>query len=207
MAKDLHATHLYEKMTAVSVKWIIIFATNREAAATIQKLAADKISSNRSLFFGGEIMVCGMGLEAAHHSASEAPTVGYRWLNIGLAGSLDPRLSVGSMRSIGRVGLLRSDESGRYAASEDLLPLEPNGATLYSSSNPVYSVPEVKVHDALVDMEGYAIASVAQRRGVPLILRKVVSDHCSNSSHADILSNIDRLSHHMAEEVASNLRY
>lgn len=193
-------------MTAVSVKWLIIFATNREAAATIQKLAADKISPNRYLFLDGEIMVCGMGLEAAHHSASEAPTAGYRWLNIGLAGSLDPLLPVGSIRSIGRVGLLQSDESGRYAAGEAFFSLEPNGATLYSSPKPVYSAPEVEVQDALVDMEGYAIASVAQRRGVPLILRKVVSDHCSNSSRADILSNIDRLSHHMAEEVASNLR-
>lgn len=189
----------------MSVKWLIIFATVREAAVTIQNVGATKISPDRYLFSGGEILICGMGLEAAGRSVSLAPTVGHHWLNIGLAGSIDPLLPVGTTCSIGRVGLLHADEAGRFVAHEDSFSLEPGGTTLYSSPIPVYSSPEVDANDALVDMEGYAIARVAQRKGVPLIMRKVVSDYCSNTSHGDIFSNIDRLSHHMAEVAIKTL--
>jgi hypothetical protein len=187
------------------MKWLIIFATAREAAVTIKMLVADKTSSNRYIFAGGEILICGMGLEMAGHSVSMAPTKGYHWLNIGVAGSVDPSLAVGECHSVGRVALLHNDNSGRFFASkEGPLLLDPHGeASLYSSPVPVYARPEVDVHGALVDMEGYAIACVAHERQVPLTMRKVVSDYCCQTSHADILSNIDWLSQRMAEEVVN----
>jgi hypothetical protein len=190
----------------VSVQWLIIFATLREAAITIQAVEADKVGPDRYLFSGGEILICGMGLEAASRSVSRAPAVGYQWLNVGLAGSIDPLLAVGAVCSIGRVGLLRADESGRFVADKGSFSLGSYVTTLYSSQKPVYTRPEVSAKDTLVDMEGYAIARVAQEKGVPLIMRKVVSDDCSNTSHAKILANIDRLSWRMAEEVVVETR-
>jgi hypothetical protein len=190
----------------MTIKWLIIFATAREAAVTIKMLAADKTSSDRYVFAGGEILICGMGLEMAGHSVSMAPTKGYHWLNVGVAGSVDPSLAVGTCHSVGRVALLHNDNSGRFFACKDPFPLDPRGeASLYSSPVPVYALPEVEVHGALVDMEGYAVAHVARERRVPLTIRKVVSDYCCQTSHADILSNIDRPSLRMAEEVVNML--
>ena len=180
-------------------KRLIIFATLREAAATIQALAADKTGCDRYSFAGGEIMLCGMGLEAAARSISTAPTEGYSWLNVGAAGSVDARVPVGAFRSIGRVTLL---------PTEDFLILDSSdGALLYSSPTPVYEVPKRCVDGALVDMEGYAIAYAAQKKGVPLEMKKIVSDHCSQTSHADILANIDWLSRQMADEIFNMIHW
>jgi nucleoside phosphorylase len=188
------------------MKWLIIFATAREAAVTIKMLAADKTSSDRYVFAGGEILICGIGLEMAGHSVSMAPTKGYHWLNVGVAGSVDSSLAVGTCHSVGRVALLHTDNSGRFFACKDPFLLDSRGeASLYSSPVPVYALPDVEVHGALVDMEGYSIARVARERRVPLTIRKVVSDYCCQTSHADILSNIDRLSLRMAEEVVNML--
>jgi nucleoside phosphorylase len=188
------------------MKWLIIFATPREAAVTIQMLAATKITDARYAFPEGEILLCGMGLEAAAQSVSVAPIHGYQWLNIGLAGSIDSRLSVGTSCLVGSVGLLYRDGSGCLLAQEDPLLLDPCGASfLYSSPIPVYAAPKVDPHCALVDMEGYAITRAAREKGAPLIMRKVVSDHCTQTSHTDILSNIDWLSRRMADEVVNTL--
>ena len=186
------------------MKWLIIFATAREAAVTIKKLSAEKtqVSGDRYAFSEGEILICGMGLGVAGSSVSMAPTTGYHWMNIGVAGSVDPSLPVGTCCSIGRVALLRNDKQAHGGA----FLLDPYGeSSLYSSPVPMYMRPEVDAHSALVDMEGYAIARVAHERHVPLTMKKVVSDYCCQTSHADILSNIDRLSQRMAEEVVNML--
>ena len=138
--------------------WLIIFATLPEASETIRRLGATRTAPNRYAFAGGEILLCGMGLEAASSAAFAAPTEGYRWLNIGAAGSLDPQLPVGSIRSIKSVALLDG--------SKDPIVIDPNGdATLYSSPTPVYAAPKIDTEHALVDMEGYAIARAAATRG------------------------------------------
>ena len=184
------------------MKWLIVFATAREAAVTAKMLAADKSSDNRYAFPGGEILICGMGLDTAGISVSTAPTAGYRWLNIGVAGSVDSGVPVGSCCSIGRVALLQDDSQVHKKA----FLLDPFGeSSLFSSRVPVYTRPEVDSCRVLVDMEGFAIARVAYERQVPLTMKKVVSDYCCQTSHDDILSNIDRLSQRMAEEVVNML--
>ena len=180
----------------MNTSWLIIFATFGEATETIRALEATQTASDRYSFAGGEVLLCGMGLENAGRVASTAPTTGYRWLNIGLAGSLDPSVPVGTSRLVGRVAVLQED------VPEDLLTIDPNeDAFLYSSPTPVYTAPHVDACNAFVDMEGHAIARAARARNVPLIIRKIVSDHCSETSHADILANIDKLSAAMAKEV------
>lgn len=186
------------------MKWLIIFATAREAAVTIKKLSAEKtqVSGDRYVFSEGEILICGMGLSLAGLSVSMAPTIGYHWMNIGVAGSVDPGLPVGTCCSIGRVALLQNDKQ----AYESAFLLDPYGdSSLYSSPVPMYTRPEVDTQNSFVDMEGYAIAREAYERQVPLTMKKVVSDYCCQTSHDDILSNIDRLSQRMAEEVLNML--
>ena len=175
------------------ISWLIMFATLHEADETIRMFRAEQTAPGQYAFTGGKILLCGMGLEAASSAAFAAPIEGYRWLNIGLAGSLDAQISLGAVRSIKSVSLLDGSTSP--------IVIDPDGDTLlYSSPTPVYAAPEVNA--ALVDMEGYAIACAAKEKGAALSMRKVVSDYCSKSSHTDILDNMEFLSCRMAEEVS-----
>ena len=179
------------------MKWLLIFATAREAAATIRALSAVRTADNRYSFSGGALLLCGMGLEASARSAALAPAEGFRWMNVGVAGSLDSRLSVGTFQSVGSVGLL---------GGKDPILIDPQGeALLLSSPTPIHAPPK-GVQKALIDMEGYSLAQAALERKVPLMVRKVVSDYCSPTSSADILANIDWLSKCMAEEIVNTLR-
>ena len=181
--------------------WLVIFATLLEAAETIRAFKACQRASNRYVFAQGEILLCGMGFEAAAASLLTAPVEGHRWLNIGVAGSLDPQVPLGAVRSVQRAALLDG--------SHDPILIDPKGdALLYSSPTPVYAIPsQIDAANALVDMEGYVIACAAQARGVPLVMKKIVSDYCSETSHSDILGNMGPLSRRMTEELLDQILF
>jgi nucleoside phosphorylase len=177
---------------------IFFFATLREAAITIKTFGAVEggEGDGRFSFPGGEIIISGMGMAQALASALQAPSKECRWVNLGIAGCFDTSVSIGTGVPIGRTALLQC-RSEEIIVLDEALP-----ATLYTSPVPVYATPNVFEKLALVDMEGHVFARVAREKRVQLSMVKVVSDFCTDTSHATICENIDALSYRLAEEAA-----
>ena len=188
------------------MRLVFFFATHREAAATLATVAAVEKAqgSGEYLFSGGEIHIGGMGMGAAQACASKAPSAGCRWVNIGIAGCLEKSVAIGTVLQVGTTSLLQWDvERNRYGYnSEETIVLDDSlAAALFSAPVPMYAPPDVHSALALVDMEGYAFARVARDNNVPLSMVKVVSDFCTDTSHATIRENVDSLSFRLAEVV------
>ena len=186
------------------MKILFFFATYREAAATISKFGAvgNGVCDDVYHFSGGEILVCGMGMEAVACVAAEVSSQNCCWVNIGIAGSLDTTIAVGTAVSIGRANMLEwNQERNAYVPiGEELELCSSSSARLFTSPVPLYSHPLVPPNLSFIDMEGYALARKAKEREVPFFMLKIVSDYCTSSSHTAILENIDVLSERIAEE-------
>jgi nucleoside phosphorylase len=188
---------------------LFFFATYREAAATIKKLGAVKndVCEGTYRFSRGEILVCGMGVEAVTRVAARAPSQGCCWVNIGLAGSLDTAVAMGTAVSIGSTMMLEWNcEHNAYGpVGEGIELCSSSSARLFTSPVPLYSSPLVPRAFSFIDMEGYALARTAKERAAPLSMVKIVSDYCTSSSHTTILENLDVLSERIAEEAVRAL--
>lgn len=138
---------------------------------------------------GVDVVVCGIGKVEAAIAATEAvvrlePSV---VVSLGTAGGLTPYahglfvpsrvlnhdLSAAALRQIG------------YPAVDEIAIAGGDGSTLATGD---LFVTDVAVRDALaeradvVDMEGFAVAAVAQRFAVPFRAVKHVSDHADDSA-------------------------
>lgn len=182
---------------------IIFFATLLEASATIRRLnAVPQQEVNRYLFKDGEIIITGIGIEAAHRAAMRAPSTDCSWVNLGIGGCVQNCFPIRTVVCIGRVSLLQwVAERGVFCPQPlSTILIDPSHpASLFSAPSPVYSTPEVPEGRALVDMEGYAFAKVAHEKKVPISIIKVVSDFCTKNSHREIMGTIDALSERLAE--------
>jgi nucleoside phosphorylase len=184
---------------------VFFFATLQEAEITIRMVDAIEKDERKThfLFEGGEIIISGMGMVAARAAASTAPSKECRWVNLGVAGSLEKTLPIGTAVPIGRtVALQWHSERGVYHhIPEEMLIVDRSlPAVLFTSPVPLYSAPDVSEKISLVDMEGYALACVAREKNISFSMVKVVSDFCTDTSHATISKNIDALSYRLAEE-------
>lgn len=185
---------------------IFFFATLREAARTITMFEAveKEGEKGRFLFPGGEIIICGMGVDSARAAVSQATFEQCVWINLGIAGCIDVSVPVGTAIPIGRTALLhKAGEEYTYLSEEMIVLNTALPATVFTAPQPLYAPPQVSCLMSLVDMEGYACAKIAYERRVPLFMTKVVSDFCTSTSHADIIKNVDALSYVLADEALS----
>jgi nucleoside phosphorylase len=182
---------------------IFFFATPREAAVTIRTFDAVERGEGHYLFLGGEIVISGMGLARAFEAASRASSKQCRWVNIGVAGCLEKMIPIGTAVPIGKTALLQwnPEKNVYHHIPEETLSLDASlSGMVFTSPVPLYFAPAVFEKLALVDMEGHALARVAKEKGVFLSMIKVVSDFCTDMSHATICENLDALSYRLAEE-------
>ncbi len=206
----------------------IIIATLREAQPLIDCLAATHATdeplptyrfdgagaSEEPAEAGGVIVISGMGGQLAE-AATEylIDTCGATAaLNIGICGGLT---EAGEPH---RTLLVTAVTDGDQPADDaPVIPLPaPAGqygnlssATLASVAQPVFQPDrraDLTDRADIVDMEGFAVASVCADRDVPLTMLKTVSDLADHNGKADIQANIDVLSVKLAELVADDLR-
>jgi hypothetical protein len=162
---------------------------------------AKQIKNNLFSFHQGEIVVTGMGPIAAHMAAKRIGCDSC-WINIGCAGTMQA-IPQGAMTTIGSVsGLCWRRSSGTFVATKNAICLQVNNlSTLYTVSRPVHEKIGGLEASNFIDMEGYAIAQVAAARNVPLMIIKVISDHCNRDSSLQIVQSLPEISYRIAERV------
>lgn len=57
----------------------------------------------------------------------------------------------------------------------------------------------------LADMEGYAVARIAQLNNIPCHIYKVIFDHASESAQKDFFDSLEQMSYHRISELVDNL--
>jgi nucleoside phosphorylase len=171
------------------MRTLFLFATLAEAKISIERVGANLEEDGVYAFGEHKIVIIGMGPKNASLAVEKLPTDGVKWVNIGIAGALDPSLFVGHPFSIGTTAFLH--ENRIY----DRQIIDRNVDTiLYTSSVPVYERPPCCEGRALIDMEGHAVAKIALQKNVPLSFIKVVSDYCSKDTHRLIKERLPELS-------------
>jgi nucleoside phosphorylase len=64
-------------------------------------------------------------------------------------------------------------------------------ATLTTGDQFITDSSKINTNDDMVDMEGFAVAYVANRYNIPITLIKGVSDNANNSSEAELFANLN----------------
>jgi len=205
---------------------LILFAHPKEAEATLQALQARPCpGSERALwntgimptcyaFKQGHVVISNLGLHAAAATLAQyLPQHQVVW-NIGFAGSLQPNLSLFDLVSVASVSKLIPYPLDHYATSmvQQTLPvlqIHPTGIHLLSSDFPIHQTPLrqslAQKHYQAVDMEGYAIAYMAQHFKVPCRLWKIISDFASEQGPELIRQQATKLSEKIAEHLTQCL--
>lgn len=188
---------------------LLVFATLKEAQPSLELLGLSP-NSNRSfyLFEGGGVLITGMGAIAAatavSHYIQDFDTV---W-NLGVAGALNKNLSVGEMVEVGSA----AKWSGALSLSPHALSLFEATHPLLGKGTPRLITSDYPVHSQelgktlsqqadLLDMEGYGVATAAERANKPWRLTKRISDFCSEDGSQLIQKELPKA----AKELASLL--
>ncbi|MBN2686021.1 MAG: UbiA family prenyltransferase [Pontiellaceae bacterium] len=164
----------------------ILFATEMEARPFLERDAP----------VGTVMVISGMGMEAAL-AATEKLILEHGCsfvINAGVCGALNDALERWSIHQIASV------------VSEELnvIHLQDEGLRLVSVEKPVFQLERkaaLSVHAELVDMEGYAVASVCKEHGVRCVLIKGITDFGDHKGKMDIRAHIDAVSESVAEAV------
>ncbi len=200
----------------------ILAATQAEASPLIDALAATGVAGEPFATFrfasvgargGGEIVISGMGPEAA--AAAAEYLVDRRGaqvvINVGVCGALDEDIERGDLVRI--TGIVDGD---RAAAGEpghplvcgsgpwrDLMPRR-----LATVATPLFEPDRrqaVASHADVVDMEGLAVARACAECGATLHMLKGVTDFADADGRDDIKRNIDAVSADLAAVVVAGL--
>ncbi|MCE5295249.1 MAG: hypothetical protein LLF94_11655 [Chlamydiales bacterium] len=182
---------------------LITFATVEEAEHTLATFDAQFIKTGLYQSTIGYIGITGIGpfaaafaIQAIHNTYNIKEVI-----NIGFAGSLNPKLELGSIWPISSCSKHLWHPKGHIAAQNCLaneittLALQTDGVSLSTVDFPLYETPAhlIDVCD-LIDMEGYAIAQAALSLGLPCTLYKLVSDYCTSTSLSEIKNNMRKYS-------------
>lgn len=177
---------------------LIACATHIEANALISELQTHPLSDHLYRFAGGLIAIHGIGAYMTHQVLEPLLEDGVSevW-NVGFVGALRDDIAKDTLHPVASCAKLAYAVGGgsrglstswMHAALPEI-PLASHGVRLITTDWPV-SDPAEKAHLAqaydVVDMEGYAVASLAQKKGVPCSLYKVVSDFCSETTLAEM---------------------
>jgi adenosylhomocysteine nucleosidase len=171
----------------------IVAALTAEARTLGPVLPAQRI---RTLADGNLLVISGMGPQRATHAARALLTAGARsLLSFGLAGALDPQLCAGAVLLPQNV----RDETGQvhptYDPWRERLAAQARaqadshvrpGGTLLSVAQPLTSSAQKaqawsQTGASAVDMESFAIASVAVEKGVTFAILRVVVDTATDT--------------------------
>lgn len=194
---------------------LLLFAQYSEAEATINLLKAKAQPNSQKQIWSegiiptlytyddGMIVITDVGLyPAAAAVANYGPQCTEIW-NLGLAGTLDDTLEIGALLPIHRIGKYIPIDNRHRTMPTDL-KLGDEGPSLVSSEFPVHEYVHrnrLAAHYDLVDMEGYAIAYMAQSLGIKCQMWKIVSDFASPGGRELIAKNKSKLSQKLAEHI------
>jgi nucleoside phosphorylase len=196
----------------------VLFATHLEARPLLERLAAEPIPGRPfdtwrfALAGGGLIVVSGMGSAAARRAAAYAldqPNAG-GVVNAGICGSLrggDPGALFSVSEALdGDAWLAGTTTTGVSLATGPWMGLQ--RARLATVGDPVFDARRRQALAAvaeLVDMEGFAVASLCRERGAACHLVKGVSDLANAEGHAAIIRNLPFVCDALAETVMAGL--
>lgn len=136
--------------------------------------------------------------------------------NIGLAGSINHDMHYGDIIAVQKVyqhdSYLPFDDE-RFAYFSEAVELATSVGAFKSGTlatgDSFVDNSELKKKIAksahLVDMEGHAVARVAQLHDVPLHMYKIISDNASESAHDDFFGNLNDMSHTKISEIINTL--
>ncbi len=198
----------------------VIFATDKEAAPFLALAGWQRPRNCDPAIWGNEdgddvfALISGMGpaaARAAAHSAIETHGA-QRLVNAGICGALlsDPPWRPGAVFAVSRARRIDSTAltpSGAVACDCKAWPQLPS-AELVTTSTPLFDA-ERRKHlarwGALVDMEGAAIAAVANAAGLPCTLIKGITDFAAEGGRADLHRRLARVSRRIAEVLMAGL--
>jgi adenosylhomocysteine nucleosidase len=167
-----------------------IVAALTAEARTLGPVRANQINT---LADGTLLIISGMGPQAAMQAALTLVGAGARsLLSFGLAGALDPQLRAGAVLlpaavTDGTGAVHRTCDAWRERlAMRAAAGTRDHGGTLLSVTEPlmtVYAKSEAwgRTHACAVDMESFAIGSVAMRKQVHFAVARVVIDTAADS--------------------------
>ena len=151
----------------------------------------------------GWIQLCGIGNEKALNAAQSLLDAGATaLLSWGIAGGLDPALSVGTLVLPRNVisadqnvfpvngawrSRLQDRVAGHVATSSGFL-LESHSVITHLSQKQALAK---RIGAAAVDMESAAVAKVAHQAGVPFMAIRVIADHATTTVPSSALSAVD----------------
>jgi adenosylhomocysteine nucleosidase len=177
---------------------LIACATHIEADALIGELQARQVRDHLYRFTGGLIAIHGIGAYMTHQVLEPLfeEDVGEIW-NIGFVGALRDDVARDVLHTVATSAKLayavgagsRGLSTSWTHATLPEISLAAQGVRLITTDWPVSTPAEkARLGEAfdIVDMEGYAIASLAQKKGVPCSLYKIVSDFCSETTLAEM---------------------
>lgn len=208
-------------------KKLILFAQHSEAVHTLEKLNAQEDSLSKAFIWSeGEIPTCyrfaegliiigNVGIHYAQLAVSKHIHECDEVWNIGLAGSLNDTIPLGSLVSIEKVGKYTSLPSNldplSFQCYSNTLPpfaLATQGVKLISSDFPIHDHTlrnSLSKEWDLVDMEGYGVAFATVHHCKPCRLWKIVSDFASPGGRELIRQNKPQLARKIAEFLSIQL--
>ncbi len=209
-------------------KILILFAQHAEAEGTIRRLRAEAVAGQFAevwsegripslyQFSKGEIAISSVGLHAAQMTAAHRGMSCDEIWNLGLAGALTERHSIGTLLPIGTVGKFvpieeeRLDKGSLECLSSILPHLSIDGSSgrLVSSDFPIHDADHRKrlgENWDLVDMEGYGIAFAAAHLNKKCRMWKIVSDFASPGGREMIRKHKVQLSESIADTIEGML--
>lgn len=202
----------------------IVYATRREATPFLSLASAQPLATRPFPLFRtatGEHGACitiisGMGkvaatLAAAHLVLDQRVKL---LINAGLCGRLitEDRWPIGSLL---RISTAVEGDCDHFGKAGPAVPCDSRwfthleSARLVTSDRPVFSSTQREALVAvaeLADMEGAAVARVAQRYGVPCVMIKGISDAASETGRQDVGRHLERVSAVIAEALVHELK-
>lgn len=192
----------------------VVFATIQEAQLLLNSLPADRIADEvlhayRTMDGSGLIVICGMGRENASNTMrvllDRYPV--NEVINAGAAGAL----ANAPTRSLHRI-TEACDGDAVDAAHPIALPVNRfagiPGAALATVSEPVFDSgrrARLGSRAALVDMEGFAVASACRDRNIPCSLLKGVTDNADSGGRSHLQKNLSAVCELLADAIAKEL--
>jgi len=201
----------------------IVYATRREMEPFLSQLSADRLTAQPFLMFrktgAGHrsfiVMISGMGKVAAAIAATHL-VLGHRVSRLVSAG-LCGRLTMTNNWSVGdlfRIGSAVEADCDRFGQKER--PVACDGewfsqfktARLVTQDRPVFDAVrrcQLAGIGDLADMEGAAVARVANLYSIPCAMIKGISDSADENGRQDVAEHIDWVSGRIADALAHEL--
>lgn len=176
----------------------ILFATVKEAEASLKMLQAELITESLYKYSQGHILITGMGMEATQCTLSQFSDHFDECINLGIAGGLRKEMTKERLYPIARA-----------ASQEGQIEISPDGFHLYTHHSPLHDPRErdrLGREHHLVDMEGYTIAKWCQIHDKRCSLFKIVSDFCTETTSDEIRAALPALSNTLSQQLQQLLK-